>query len=56
MTRIKEGKTNKSAGPGYYAEVKSEKGNRGFAHGSTRDDAHKRAVENVKKKDKTYRF
>jgi hypothetical protein len=56
MTRIKEGKTNKSLGPGYYSEVKSEKRNKGFGRASTRDDAHKKAVQNVKKKDKTYRF
>jgi hypothetical protein len=56
MTRIKEGKPQKSLGPGYYTIAKSEKGNRGFGRGSTKEDSHKKAVENVKKKDRTYRF
>jgi hypothetical protein len=56
MTRIKEGKPQKSLGPGYYTITKSEKGNRGFGRASTKDKSHKRSVENVKKKDRTYRF
>ena len=56
MTRIKEGKPQKSLGRGYYTIAKSEKGNRGFGRGSTKEESHKKAVENAKKKDRTYRF
>jgi hypothetical protein len=51
MSKIKKAKTNKSLGPGYYTEVVTEKGHRGSGHGSTREDAYKKAVDQAKKRD-----
>ena len=53
---IKKTTVHKSAGPGYYAEADTEKGNRGFAHGSTKEEARQKAKENGREKDKKYRF
>ena len=48
--------THKSLGPGYYAEHTTEKGNHGFGHGSTREDAAEKAKDDGEWKDENHRF